>query len=57
MLKDKQLLIIIIALLILDAVIISLWIMIDPMDRTVTNFTIEVSHNVLILTAVALSQS
>lgn len=42
LLKDKQLLFIIGALLIVDSVIVSVWVFIDPMYRTVLNFTQEV---------------
>lgn len=43
LLKDKQLLFIIGALLVLDALIISLWVAVDPMYSQITNFTAVVS--------------
>ncbi|XP_064637529.1 gamma-aminobutyric acid type B receptor subunit 2-like isoform X2 [Lineus longissimus] len=43
LLKDKQLLFIVGALLIVDIFIISLWAIVDPMQRQVLNFTEEIS--------------
>lgn len=40
-LKDKQLITFISVLLVIDAVIISLWIMVDPMKRYLHNMAVE----------------
>ncbi|CAH1778015.1 unnamed protein product [Owenia fusiformis] len=45
LLKDKQLLFIIGALLIVDVIVISLWVLVDPMYKSVSNFTIVSSEN------------
>ena len=46
LLKDKQLLFIICALLALDSVLILLWVVIDPMHREIRNFTKEVNTDI-----------
>lgn len=43
LLKDTQLLFIVAALLVVDVSIIGLWVSLDPMHRSVTNFTSVVS--------------
>nr|CAI5822291.1 unnamed protein product [Callosobruchus analis] len=41
LLKDKQLIVLIMIPLIVDAVILTLWVIIDPMERHIYNFTLE----------------
>lgn len=43
LLRDKQLIMLIFALLLIDAVILSLWVVIDPMKRNLYNLSLEVS--------------
>lgn len=43
LLKDKQLMIAICLLLLIDGIIIIFWILIDPMERRINNLTLEFS--------------
>ncbi|GAB6027300.1 Metabotropic GABA-B receptor subtype 3A [Chamberlinius hualienensis] len=44
LLQDKRLIILVCALLLIDCVILTLWIVIDPMQRQLRNLTVEISH-------------
>jgi gamma-aminobutyric acid type B receptor len=43
LLKDKQLIGLILIPLIIDAIILALWVMIDPMERQLYNLTLEIN--------------
>ena len=43
MLQDTQLISLICALLLIDGLIVTLWVVIDPMERHLKNLTIEIS--------------
>lgn len=43
LLRDKQLIMLILTLLLIDAIIVSLWIVIDPMRRQLYNLPLDVS--------------
>ena len=45
LLKDKQLIALILIPLIIDALILTLWVMIDPMEKQLYNLTSEISFN------------
>ena len=42
LLRDKQLLFIIGALLVVDSAVVLVWVFVDPMNKQITNLTIEV---------------
>ncbi|EFA01604.1 gamma-aminobutyric acid type B receptor subunit 2 [Tribolium castaneum] len=43
LLKDKQLIVLILVPLIIDAIILALWVMIDPLERQLYNLTLEIN--------------
>lgn len=44
-LKDKQLIALILIPLVIDGIIITLWVMIDPMERHLHNLTLQLNIN------------
>lgn len=43
LLKDKQLIVVILIPLVIDAIILTLWVMIDPMERQLYNLSLEIN--------------
>lgn len=43
LLKDKQLIVLILIPLIIDTIILALWVMIDPLERQLYNLTLEIN--------------
>lgn len=43
MLRDTQLISLVCALLLLDALVVTLWVAVDPMQRHLSNLTLEIS--------------
>lgn len=43
MLRDTQLISLVCALLLLDGLVVTLWVVVDPMERHLSNLTLEIS--------------